>query len=660
MLFNWNRAFFGIAFGAFLSAQVAFADGPSDNSVDQVRRVPKLGVDVSDADRQGLTEGLKSLQSKIDKLRELKQPLATDLLPDVLIFHRAVDQALRFQEFFEPQEITAAKALLQQGHQRADQLLAGNAPWTKQTGVVVRGYVSKIDRTVQPYGLVIPASYKFNGTDKHRLDFWFHGRGENLSEVNFLNDRSKNIGPISPANTIVLHPYGRYCNANKLAGEIDSFEALDQVKHQYRVDPDRIAVRGFSMGGAACWQFAVHYADQWFAANPGAGFAETPEFLRVFQSEKLSPTWYEQILWRMYDCPGYAANLAHLPTIAYSGDMDKQKQAADIMAKAFEREGMTLLHIIGPMTAHRIHPDSAKIIEAKLAEWAEKGIDHSPSSVQLVTFTLQYNRMHWLTIDGMKQQWEEARIVVKPTGDELVATTKNISGFTVYPPKNLPQKIRIDSGAVLDVPADGSFVQEGNQWKAGHLSGLRKKHGLQGPIDDALMDSFMFVKPSAACRSEAIDKWVRAEFDHATTHWRRQMRGDAVVKLDGEITSEDIAHSNLVLWGDSQANSIVAKIADKLPIRWNKDAVAVGDQMFDAAHHVPIAICPNPLNPEKYIVLNSGFTYREYDYLNNARQVPKLPDWAVIDVRVPPNSRFPGKVADADFFNEQWQAKPRK
>ena len=57
----------------------------------------------------------------------------------------------------------------------------------------------------------------------------------------------------------MLHPYGRYCNANKFAGEIDCFEALDHVKKHYPIDEDRIVMRGFSMGGAACWQFAVHY-----------------------------------------------------------------------------------------------------------------------------------------------------------------------------------------------------------------------------------------------------------------------------------------------------------------------------------------------------------------------------------------------------------------
>jgi hypothetical protein len=74
-------------------------------------------------------------------------------------------------------------------------------------------------------------------------------------------------------------------------------------------------------------------------------------------------------------------------------------------------------------------------------------------------------------------------------------------------------------------------------------------------------------------------------------------------------------------------------------------------------YHAPVLIYPNPLNPDRYVVLNSGFTYREFAYLNNARQVPKLPDWAVIDLRTPADSLWPGKVVGADFFDENWQLK---
>ena len=85
------------------------------------------------------------------------------------------------------------------------------------------------------------------------------------------------------------------------------------------------------------------------------------------------------------------------------------------------------------------------------------------------------------------------------------------------------------------------------------------------------------------------------------------------------------------------------------------DKIRAADKEYDAANHAPILIYPNPLNPARYVVLNSGFTYRDYDYLNNARQVPKLPDWAIIDLRTPPNARWTGKVADAGFFDESWQ-----
>ena len=145
---------------------------------------------------------------------------------------------------------------------------------------------------------------------------------------------------------------------------------------------------------------------------------------------------------------------------------------------------------------------------------------------------------------------------------------------------------------------------------------------------------------------------------HAVDHWRKQFRGDAPVKNDTEITDDDIKNSNLILWGDPMSNAVLAKIADKLPIKWTDEGVTVGDKTYDAGTHVPVLIYPNPLNPKKYVVLNSGFTFREYDYLNNARQVPKLPDYAVIDITTPPNSRYPGKVVRAGFFGEKWELLP--
>lgn len=43
-----------------------------------------------------------------------------------------------------------------------------------------------------------------------------------------------------------------------------------------------------------------------------------------------------------------------------------------------------------------------------------------------------------------------------------------------------------------------------------------------------------------------------------------------------------------------------------------------------------------------------------------ARQVPKLPDYAIIDIRQPVTAQKPGGIAAADFFDEYWQIPPAK
>ena len=675
----WLSVFVAVLCSA--SCAPAFADGPADNQAEKVRPIPPAGIEVPEDEREDLEDGLKKLKAAIDELTQKKDARTQELLPDVVIYHKGVSDALTYHEFFKPQEINTAKSLLNDGLARAEQLKRGEAPWTTATGLVPRGYVSKIDGSVQPYGLVVPESFTPTGPHRWRLDLWFHGRGEVLSEVNFLEDRRKNKGQFTPTDTIVLHPYGRYCNANKLAGEIDSLEAIESVKRRYRIDDDRIAVRGFSMGGAACWQFAVHYADRWAAAAPGAGFSETPDFLKVFQSETLEPTWYEQKLWHMYDCTDWAANLAQLPTVAYSGDKDRQKQAADMMATALKAEGIELTHLIGPDTAHAYHPVTKLEVDRRIDSIMALGRNPFPLEVRFTTFTLRYNRMNWVTVDALGEHWEKASvrasIQANPLNAEIVLDLANVEALTLTIPPghvsfstDLPVKVLVTDGGQqqsVDAPKAGSdrswqvsLRKHGKTWKLGGrpTDDLRKRHGLQGPIDDAFLDSFVFVRPTGKSSHEEIEKWTQSELSHAIVHWRQQFRGQARVKDDTAITDADIANSNLVLWGDPTSNAVLKRIADKLPIRWGETDVVVGNRKFPAEHHAPIAIYPNPLNPNRYVVLNSSFTYREYDYLNNARQVPKLPDWAIVDVRTPPNARYPGKVVDADFFDERWQLKP--
>lgn len=666
-------------------------DGERDNDPTSVRRVPREGVAVPAEVAAELTAAQRALAEKIAALRARDDQATTDLLPDIMIFERAVRCAVQYNEFFSPKDFNKARGVLAEGHRRADLLAAGNPTWTQQSGLIVRGFISRIDQTVQPYGVVVPGTYDFDHSRPVRCDVWFHGRGETLSEVNFLWDRMKNAGRYTPADTIVLHPYGRYSNAFKFAGETDVLEALADTQRRYRVDENRISMRGFSMGGAACWQFAVHYPDRWFAANPGAGFAETPKFLKSFQKETLRPQPWEKRLWNLYDCDGYAGNLAALPTIAYSGENDIQKQAADVMAAALLKKSIRLRHVIGPGMGHNIDDGSKQIIERAMSELAREGRRPPGLDQHFETHTLRYNKSGWITIDGLIEHWKPASITLHTVlperpdnGIQIFVRTRNVSAFSLRMPagtfasaagpaekpfvsllfnergsQSEPELVR-GEGPFSDGSATATVhLGETGQWESGPLPAepRQKVHGLQGPIDDAFMDTFVFVKPTGRGPHPAVNKWVEAEMKRAVVHWRRHFRGDAVVVADTDVTAEQIASANLVLWGDPTSNRVLGQIAGQLPVKWSHDSIQARQTTWDAGHHVPILIYPNPQNPQKYVVLNSSFTYRDYAYLNNARQVPMLPDWAIIDIRTPAGNVWPGKVVQADFFDEGWRLK---
>ena len=311
--------------------------------------------------------------------------------------------------------------------------------------------------------------------------------------------------------------------------------------------------------------------------------------------------------------------------------------------------------------------------------------------------------MHWLTVNGLTEHWQQAVVTARISDSVSFSSDRGfsarrrpgiqamVSGVTdltfrfqagEWPIEHNGFGARADSLRIqiVDVSSDDRKPSEFNVpgflsdrsleinihktddgWKRkqpaseNQQTGLAKRHGLQGPIDDAFMDSFVFVRPTGTPANKTAGQWAAAELERAVEHWRRHFRGDARVIDDSDMTDEIIQSANIVLWGDPSSNKVLAKIADQLPVKWTKDRVEAGGKSFDAAHHAPILIYPNPLNAERYVVLNSSFTYRDYAYLNNARQVPMLPDWAVIDLRTPPGNVWPGKVAAADFFDETWQ-----
>lgn len=637
------------------------------------KRLPPPGVAIPAAARTELTTAVAALRREIDtlttELTSAKNARLLAVLPDAEILHKAVDWPLRYDEFFDVKQVEVARRLLALGRERVAQMRAGTAPWLDATGCVIRGYRSKLDGSVQPYALVVPADWKRGVGPARRLDVVLAGRNEKRTELAFITEHETKPGEIVPEGGIVLHAYGRFCNATKFAGEVDVMEALQAVRRGFKIDAAKIVVRGFSMGGASTWHLAVHYPDLWAAASPGAGFAETAVYNQALAPGKPARTPWEQKLWRWYDATGYAANLLNLPTVAYSGELDPQKQSADIMETAVAREGQKLERIIGPQTAHKYHPDSTKQLAARLAALTATGRTKWPTEDHFTTYTLRYSSSGRIKIMELEKSWERADVHMKfATPDQLDVTTKNVGVFTLSLEKADGLKLTVDGQPVKLGTVDPYYwlVKENGRWvyqdhtysDTRWRQQTRKMPGLSGPINDALMDPFVFVRPTGQPLNAKVGLWATAELAHATKMWRDIFRGELIVKDDTAITDDDLANKNVILWGDASSNAVIAKIlaTKKLPLTWDAQHLAFRGQTYDAAHHAPVLAFPNPLSTQqRYIVLNSGIDFRDEAYGTNSLQTPKLPDYAIIDLREAPGPRWPGKIATAGFFDESWK-----
>lgn len=634
--------------------------------------IPRLGIEIPAVRAAALTKEAGRLNELLSQVRSKLNPTDQALLPDVEIFIKAVDYAVRGREFYHPRELGWADEQLELADERLTQLRDEKHPWTSTHGLVVRGFRSQLDDSVQPYGLVIPEDIDL--TKPTPLYVWLHGRGDQALDVQFIHQRRTSAGQIQPAGAIVLHPYARYCNGYKSAGEVDVFEAIEATCAAYNIDRDRIVLCGFSMGGAGVWHLGAHYADRWAAMSPGAGFVDVRRYQNI-TDDKL-PSWYEQTLWGQYDVPEYVRNLLNVPLVAYSGELDKQKAAADIMEEALKQEGLTMTHVVGPGVAHKYEPAALAEVLSRLKTFEQQGLDHYPESVHFQTRTLRYHRCHWVDLQGLAEHWRDARVdATRQESDRIEVSTSNVTRLRLTSPwSEAPSTvvtISID-GQTIDVAPDdwaaGVLLQKSPQgWRrADHASNSRttltKSPGLQGPIDDALLSPFLVVRPTGKGAHPAVDAWVAEELSRFRERWRRHFRGEVREVDDRDLTDEQIAKYNLLLWGDPSSNSVIAKLADRLPIKWNAQAIRTPEKSWPADSHTLAMIYPNPLpaGQGRYIVLNSGMTFREAHDRTNSLQNPKLPDWAVLDLSVPPNEESPGRVADAAFFDEAWRYQSKR
>ncbi|MCH9653291.1 MAG: prolyl oligopeptidase family serine peptidase [Planctomycetes bacterium] len=620
--------------------------------------------------RQTFDQGLRTLQESLETLRDQ----SPSEIADATIFAKGLEWALQYDQKFSPREVVLMKKAMVRGKQRIDALTKNKKPWSTRKGKLALGYVSVVDNSVQPYGLIVPESY--DSSQPIRLDVVLHGssRPVGLSELRFIarfDKGDEKQSSVPDKSYIELHPLGRVENCYRWAGETDVFEAIEDVCRRYNIDRRRIVLRGMSMGASGTWHLGLKYPDRFVALGPYCGYVDTHHFsetpLKNFVKVGPLPP-HQELGLHMLDSIDYAANAGVVPAIACIGEKDVFFQAHVLMGKAMQQEGLTMVNLISPGTGHVIDPVTHAEQMRRIGLHVAKGLNRQPQQLRFVTWTLKYNRCHWLEVLGLEQHYSKAIISAQLHDDRIeINELQNITRFAIqtsHLPK-IPKTLRIDTTELSLSPAgkSGKLIVErrDNTWSiADKVPSTGKRPGLQGPIDDAFSSPFLCVRGTGKPWNAAANEYATASLKRFANEWHHYFRGELPIKDDTDVTEEDIRTRNLILFGDPGSNSYIAKVLPHLPLKWSQKMLRFGNKDYPAGNHVPALIVPNPLSGAngRYIVLNSGHTFREAELAKlNYLLFPRWGDWAVLQIDPSHTESKPLKenVLRAGYFNEQWK-----
>ena len=613
------------------------------------------------------------IAEKLQQLTNAIQGLKTNQhYPDVAIYQKAADWMIRHKEYEHKDAKKNLRQVLNNGLARAEALKQGKTPWLDLRGVpMIRGYVSQVDGSIQPYVVTIP-DRPFVKSDAIQTELVLHGRDKTSTEVKFIAQH-ENQKPVT-TDVALIEAYGRGNNAYRWAGETDIFECRNAAfvginGWESLAEAALLTLRGFSMGGAGVWHLGLQHPMEWSVLMPGAGFTQTHGYIKNLPTKL--PEYQEKCL-TIYDAVRYAENAVNLITVAYSGGDDPQKQAADNIVSALKGFPLPMKfeHIVAPDLKHQIPPQW----QAKVHDTAKQLMKQKipANQVRFVTYTPRYNNFGEGQIYALEHQYEKAIIEYPfPHGDkglQFIKTT-NVRAFMLFVTFDISNSFKIDGQAITipKVPLgttikfekqDGAWTivkefdaniplskHRGTTDKYGLPAPVLEPVSLHGPIDDAFMNSFEVIGPTGVGRFPKVTQQAQADHAAFAHNWNKYFRGQLP-----EVEYKPILDRNLILFGDPASNIYIAKIIEKLPITWTKDKLIVNDIAYDPKTHMPILIYPNPLNPKKYVVINSGHTFTEADLKGtNANLYPHLGDWAIIKVGDKP------EVVAAGLFNEFWQ-----
>ena len=482
----------------------------------------------------------------------------------------------------------------------------------------------------------------------------------------------------------------------------------NNVRAQYHIDPTRVYLAGASMGGYGAYAVGLHEPDQWAAVTVMSGRTDFYLWFKLNRDEV--PVW-KRLQYDGDDPRHLKLNALHLPFYIQHGALDTT------VDPEHSRRFVADLQALGYAVRYREIADSDHYLYwqdqpyESAFDWLTKLRHVGPTRhVTYTTGSLHDHKAYWVDIQAFDDYSRLAQIdaEVQP-GNVISVKTDNIHRFVLTPPAAILEPKRPITLKVNGVLSPDKFdAAKPMEWREGTTDpttdGPIKTPEVSGPIKNCYRSALLLVygtlqkgvarpapiqsplpnqpdtnnltppplnpnatdstSPSANpfdVNGTTPDGFVSTgnpDEDNArrfAREWDRYADATLPIKADKDVTEADRKNYNLVLFGTRQSNSILAQIADKLPVELTPTGYRLGNKHYAARipANLGAQFCyPSPFDPHRMIVVQSGIYWGSALPINHKYDL--LPDYIVYDGTFDPTDST-NHTLMAGYFNGFWQ-----
>jgi hypothetical protein len=480
---------------------------------------------------------------------------------------------------------------------------AGTQAQVRPYGFVRLAYVDPIDDSVQFCRAYPPAHY--DPAKQWPMVVSLHGYNPaNPRYVDWWSVDQRHHALADNHDVIVIEPHGRGNTSYAGLGRLDVLRCIELARSTFSVDPERVLLMGYSMGGWGTWQVGTRHPDLFAGVAPVFGGTDYRVAMSPDELAKLTP--FARLQAERESSFVQAESLLTTPIFINHGDADElvPVKFSQYAAQMLQRWGYNVRYWEHPGLGH-----SELGCEDEVMRWFLNLRRVQPSRVRLRAAELKAAHAHWVSVQQRQNVMDLVVVEAAISGaNTITLSTSNVLEIVLTPPPALidPAKpvtvVWNDAEPRTLTPEDGRMVLRASGYSP---AGLVKTPQCEGPIADYINAPFVCVVGTV---SEDPDMRLacQAQAQQTADGWDKWQHARLRLVKDAELTEADMARYNLLLIGGPEANLVTRKLIDQLPLKIDGPTVTIDGHAFQAPSAAVGMIYPNPLNSQRYVMVGAA------------------------------------------------------